>query len=616
MDNIESVSEIYSIIEKETVPFYLISELGNHFMKLRDKKHKENKLDEIGILQWEIDVFNFVIRENKVTEMFSGTNAKGEVVSYPTMAKFNDDAFDYISKRMNDANNPLLKSRYAHILWASPKKHAKYANVAIDNYLQLAKIYEHRDIEYPQEHSMLSVIDSIKNAFLLSRQIQYRENDVMQEINGLILTDICTKGSIDPRWRLLEFINENAENIPQEDKHKYLAVCDKISMNALEDNNYHSAIDICRLASKIESSMGVNSNKWLVRTAEAYEGLLGQSEKNNKMASLSFCQDCIEVYKMLKMPEKVKHYEKKYSELKKHVRYSEFKQEIDLTEHINKCRRIADELIKKDTDYIIITLAMDKSLLPNLKEMKEQVKKNDQEFIAQKLFPMQLIDQDGNNVQNVFADEEKEYYHILVQYGFEMQFSYSHLLREIFFAGIKSGKLSTATFLAFIANKSWLGKNISQEIAGKTIIHNWMNLIAPAVNDYFSNMQCYFANHENIPTFILSIDSLTLKIEGMLRDMCHFSGVPTSYITKDSQGRRIAHEKDIHALLYEEAIKKLFDEEDLLFFRFLLVEKAGYNLRHKIAHSLMHYEGYDITYIHLLLISILKLGKYDFETKQ
>ncbi len=87
-------------------------------------------------------------------------------------------------------------------------------------------------------------------------------------------------------------------------------------------------------------------------------------------------------------------------------------------------------------------------------------------------------------------------------------------------------------------------------------------------------------------------------------------------MTKDNKGRSIVREKDIHALLYEEPIRKLFDEDDLLFLKFLLVEKAGYNLRHKVAHSLMLFQEYSINYMHLLILALLRLGKYDFVKKE
>jgi len=186
-------------------------------------------------------------------------------------------------------------------------------------------------------------------------------------------------------------------------------------------------------------------------------------------------------------------------------------------------------------------------------------------------------------------------------------------LNAIFQTVIRQNKLSAESLLKFLAEHSWFGKNLRHTFpTGEKVEYNWLNLIAPALNEYFIQMHQYFTNPVNQPNFVLSIDSLTLKIEGLIRDLCEICGVSTFYRTKDSKGRNIVREKDIHALLYEDKVKQLFDEDDLLFFRFLLVEKAGYNLRHRVAHALMHFQEYSVVYIYLLIIALLKLGKYDF----
>jgi hypothetical protein len=46
------------------------------------------------------------------------------------------------------------------------------------------------------------------------------------------------------------------------------------------------------------------------------------------------------------------------------------------------------------------------------------------------------------------------------------------------------------------------------------------------------------------------------------------------------------------------------------------VEKAGYYLRHKIAHSLMIANEYGIDYSHLLFLILLKIGMFDFKKKE
>lgn len=111
------------------------------------------------------------------------------------------------------------------------------------------------------------------------------------------------------------------------------------------------------------------------------------------------------------------------------------------------------------------------------------------------------------------------------------------------------------------------------------------------------------------------MDSLIVKLEGLIRDLCEFSRITTFYMTKDNKGRNIIQEKDINALLYEEDVKKLFDEDDLLFLRYLLIEKAGLNLRNKVAHSLMAIHDYNAGSMHLVMLALLRLAKYNFVAK-
>src|SRR5690606_10123492 len=135
----------------------------------------------------------------------------------------------------------------------------------------------------------------------------------------------------------------------------------------------------------------------------------------------------------------------------------------------------------------------------------------------------------------------------------------------IIFSGIKKGKLNANHFLSFLQEYSWLGKELEMSThRGKNIPYCWLALIAPALNEYFANLEFHFRNQKNFPNFILCIDSLSLKIEGLLRDICEFQGITTYEFRKDKKGRTISQEKDIHKLLYEPQISVLIDKDDLL----------------------------------------------------
>lgn len=614
MESFTDLKSLCNHLEKNATDYKYSHQIGNLFQKLRDLKHKENKSDEAEKAQWEVDFFNIMIEEGKLKPMFTGTNDKGEVIEYPSLDRFDDRTYEYLIGRLDSTSNPLLKARYSHILWCSPKKHAKYAEIAVDSYLELIKIYEAKDKKEPQEHYGLDVLKTIKNAYSIACQIKYKVDKMKSELRRLVNTfNLESSSSFALRANLIELMLKDKRQFPKKDFLGFENICWQVSESLTKSGNIHGAIDMLELGEKVDQKLEKKMQDWRRQIAESYETLMKQAEKGNNLASLTFCQSALENYKKLKDKNKINELEKKYSGLKNSMKLAEFKTEIDLTEHLKICREVAQKVVQNAPDEIIKVLMLDKNLLPRYKDMEKIAEEHSKKFIAQHLFPTEILDQSGHPAQHFSDEDEKKYYGILQQYDWELKLNKIYLINEIFFAAIRENKLSADILLRFLNRHSWFGKNIPKKFPNnKTIDYNWLNLIAPAIHEYFIQMHYYFLNRINYPNLVLSIDSITLKVEGLLRDICQFAGVTTFYMTKDSKDRSITREKDIHALLYEESIKRLFDEDDLLFFKFLLVEKAGYNLRHKVAHSLMLFQEYSINYMHLLILALLRLGKYDF----
>lgn len=239
-------------------------------------------------------------------------------------------------------------------------------------------------------------------------------------------------------------------------------------------------------------------------------------------------------------------------------------------------------------------------------------------FVFPNLASTEIIDQSGHTAQHFSDDNEKKHYWILYEYNSHIKLSSMLLINEIFLEALRKEKMSLEIVVDFLEKHSWYGKTFEKKMPnGETIAFNWLGLLTPALNEYFSQIRMFLLNPAiNRPNFILTIDSLILKLEGLLRDLCEFSGITTFYTTKDNKGRNLVREKDINALLYEEDIKKLFDEDELLFLRYLLIEKAGLNLRNKIAHSLVNVHDYNFESMHLLMLALLKLARFDFVSKK
>lgn len=461
------------------------------------------------------------------------------------------------------------------------------------------------------------MLNYTKTAYYLSCNINYKKQNVAKRICELIQKfSYKSSSSFALRSNLIELMLKDKKIFSTKDFKGITKICWGVAQD-LAKGNLLGSNQMIELGHKVDEKIGTHTHEWDLKIAKNYEELMHNAEKQQNLASLNFCQQAIAFYKKVENAEKIEELEKKYTQLKDSSRLSEFKTEIDLTELIKKCRVIAQKVTENNPEEIIKVIMLDKTLLPTFEDMKKKAKDNAKKYPLQHLSSTQIFDKYMNVIQVAETGEEKTYIEILREFDFHLRFTYLYLINEIFDAAIRKGKLNCYILLDFFRRYSWFAKNLSRPIGSnkKPFTYNWLQLLWPALGDYFMQISHHQADPLYSPNFVLCIDSLTVKIEGLIRDMCYFAGVPTFYQTNDNKGRLITKEKDIHALLYDDKVKTWFDEDDILFFKFLLVEKAGYNLRHKVAHALLYSQEYSISYMNLLIMALLKLGKYDFVKK-
>lgn len=617
MIDFSELDDLYKHLETNAGDYKYKHQIANLFQKLRDLKHEAGQTDDAEKAQWEIDCFSFTIRDGELKCHFSGTDGKGQPYEYPSISKLSDNQFDYIEKRLTATSNPILKARYAHILWESPRKHDKYLKIAVDSYLELIKFYEEKDRKDTEGHFGLDVLNSVKNASSLAFRIGYRIDEIRSELSRLVREfNFQSSSAFVMRPNLIRHMLEGKTRFPKDCFEGFSEIVLNLGKKFYDAGRFHNAIRLFEAGERVDKKLNLNTIDWNRSIAECYEGLMNQRDESD-LAATTFCQDSIKYYKKIKDKNKIKELEKRYEELRGKQQYQVIKQDLDLSAHAKQCREIAEKLSEETPEKIISTLIADKSLLPAYKAMEKRAKEIAETAVFSNIAPVTVSDHYGHTAEHFTSDDEKKYYHILEQYTWELQLTNQILINEIFFSAIKKGKLNIHTLMDFFENHSWYGKNISKKVPqNQTVTYNWLNMIAPGLNDYFNQTHAHFQMSEYRPNFVLAMDSLSLKIEGLVRDICAFSGLTTFYQTNDKQGRNIVREKDINWLLREEPIKKLFDEDDLLFFKFVLVEKGGLNLRHKIAHCLIDYSEYNMTYMHLIILALMKLGRYDFVKKE
>jgi hypothetical protein len=87
------------------------------------------------------------------------------------------------------------------------------------------------------------------------------------------------------------------------------------------------------------------------------------------------------------------------------------------------------------------------------------------------------------------------------------------------------------------------------------------------------------------------------------------SGAPTIEIGKNGTEERINFDK----LLDSEKLKAMIPEDDIAYFKFLFTSQ-GMNLRNNIAHSFYKTSNYTSAVMLLLIVALLRLGNYTFQT--
>ena len=609
MTDFDDLESLYEYVEAQALADREFHQIKTLFLKFRDEKLQENNSGEVEKAQWEIHFLSFVLEEGEIRHEWAQTYENGQVFVYPHLDLFDETIYEYLIFRLDAINHPKLKARYAHILWCSPKKHKKFAKIAIDSYCKLISIYEQR---YDKDGHSLSqeISEAVINAYSIARQINDGVEEVKSELRRLV-QKFSLSAAFSAR-ALIQFMLEPKKGFIKKDFDDLENICWQIAECFTDDQQ--TAIDFLSLGERVDRKLNKQSYPWIQRIAQHYEALMKVFE-NDPNVPLVYCINAIENYKKIHDKEKVKELEQRYSELKDSMVFGEFEKNVDLTETVKKFSGFAKALAKNGTpEEIIQYLILSKDLLPTYDEVEQSVKKQIKESPTLHLLPKVVLDQSVNTAQHFNSEEEKKYFDILSNYKLHLELANICLIQAVFCEAILANKLTFDILIDFIKKHCWYGKNLSKQLPNdQTFTYNWLDLIAPALYEYFRQMDFFFADPtRNFPNFVLSLDSLTLKIEGLFRDLCQLYDIAVSHQTRDNSGRNIVHEKDINALLHEDKIKKLFDKDDLLFFKFLLIEKLGYNLRNKIAHSLMLFQEYGGHYMHLVILALLRLGKYDF----
>lgn len=563
-----------------------------------------------------------------ISWMFAGEktldNGSTEPFFWPDIKKIKDSDYEYLAKRYQEIKNLYAKTEFGILLlFKSPlpeHKHNDFKKELANLLFDLSKSYINKykgDVK--GSLSLTYYCNSIRGAIYISSKNKF--HDLTEKYHKTIAdefyqVDITKKGAQNLLLEIVQIIIDNFKDIKELVVIK--KVYEKCYLIAKETEKFlpwssMSISEIClRLQEKSQISSEIN---WLEYKAYLFELLAEDAKKTGNINVIpGFIDNALSIYQLLKDDENTKRLESKYREKRGDVSFTQFRQKIP-SESVEKIsNHITQTITESDAEGILDTLSYT-PMFPSIAKIRESAIEVKKYAVLQSMLPITIIDRFGNKIAQYDPDQNEYDSNFWQTYSFHFQLGNS-ILYEFFVQALKSRKITFSAIEKYL-EKTWFYEPINRTFNNKTFEVFPKDTLIPPLELLFSELNKSLENESYAPNLVSSIDSLTLKIEGLLRFFCERIGSATF---KRSRGSDIVMEKNIDELLFslqhrsdgENKNITNFIEEDRIFIKFYLSEKVGENLRNEIAHGLMLIHDYSIYRIPVLISIILKLSKYRF----
>jgi len=532
-------------------------------------------------------------------------------------------SIEYIETLLQKTNNPILKAHFSHFLWFllqnrihvfEKGKKYKFALCARKSYEEAALLYINAALSDKTKFLGMYISDFFKNSYFFYVQTGNKQEEIKQFKDVLFHHLLSFPFDSESHFILFKelsyFLIENRSKDSNEtNKFKQINfLCQNLNNSYHSKGLYHQATAFCEIGIKLKTiscNFGVNWELEKAKNFEKQKQYLNAAFLYKENKKLNLCEN------MLKKYEEENH-QTSFAPLKSNgifVQYATaFRAEYDLWTQIlfdhYSVEQILDlfayNFITTNTSGKIETFELD--LLSKDKNVEEKDYINQQATLFS-MIPKISTDFKGNAIKNHNNAAELDFT-MYQNYG-ENMMHFLYLFNEIMQKAVQKGTVNKQIVMNYLQNKAWFAQTVSIPVPNQQFFtHNFLELIEPNIEWYFMQK----ANKTN--QYSMIIESLSVQFERLFREMLRQLGKTTITVKEDENGQFYTTEKDITALLRNKTVMNFLSEDDWFFFNYVLIEKAGFNLRHDVAHSLKLAPMYKEYEADVLVIALLKLIKY------
>jgi len=553
--------------EKTVEPYRDIVILEN----LRKRLNKNGDKDVVEVLSWEIQAHYLTLQSSRPNDkqtlnvfgpVSERRDQEGKLIKFPDFESFSKQMVAYFKVRVQNTSNSIFKARFADIVWIKEKDY-KMAENAIQAYLECAEkaleggtyrdfwLYYNRAVCLSIEINSVIWLEKLyekSKAFL--GELESKENyRWLVEILKALVEFPTNKINID-----LGLVIEFAER-------GYKWVLDK------QAGNDAIAVDFLKIKEAVYKKQGdiIKARECRVEEANYYErGGRSAIETKQYMKASHFLNICLQKFISLgDNSEKINELKKLLKECNENsMKYesSTITTKIEIPKE--QIENLLNLLSEKSIQEILTFVAFHDDFLCSIPRAKKEAEETIASAPLQYLIDGVVQDRLGNIIE-ILDSPEKKFKKTLYDL---LDFHYVLL----------------ATYYLIPIFDLLQGKKECDAVSMKNFFSQY---------DFFDNDNLLFLENGFKKylegDYVASIHILTFRFEAILRGVLYSLGVATS---STREGK--TQEKPLDVILSEEKIRAGLGEDIVTFLDWFLIDKLGFNLRHKVAHSLLEYEHF------------------------
>jgi hypothetical protein len=551
--------------------------------------------------------------------MGTGKNEKGEEipVEWPDQRNFTQADHDYIKQRYQESGNVYLKSEYGLFLYYSGHlKTNDDVESLIKHLCAWGNLLWAISCKPEKNYNLVKYFHSVKHLFLLAKgrkkasasisafYIQWLTEFYDRHLNWDFNFYGSTRFILDSTDILINHYNDfKAASLPATPALNK----NEDALKLLDNGDPWESIYIADQSRKLAIKAGDERYNWRLVAAQQYERL-AESGPNYNNVAITFIEKALRIYREIKADAEYDRLAQKYQEQRNDTQLSEFA--IPMPDEAQD--RVMDQinkLINEGSTEDILAVLVHTPMLADVETIRELSKKLAEQTSITDHMPVVIQDKFGNTIESYSTPEEKEEFGFLQHYSLHFQMA-SQTLLQIVLEAIKARKLNASSVITFLES-TWINEKAVRRVNSDDRPISHLALMKPGIDLLFSEMEQWLAGSSHIPDFVLTTDSLTLKVEYLLREICMKLGIVTFKQRPDNKGQKIVMEKLFDDLIRD--LKTSLGDDHYYFIKFIMSDKIGLNLRNQIAHGLMDNIEYGPESPFLILSIILKLAGYTFQ---